>query len=210
MASQCEVNSGAVLDGELTISVSSWNSTGTELTFETGSSGFSNGTCSFSGGLVYRFKLETTAVSSGTQYNYTYEYGATSSGFQSNCGNDPVSLAANSSVSNQFSYTLGSGSVVVASSNSVQASAEFQLSNTNETVTVQSQGLEYTVQGTSNSFGSAQCPSSGQVTVTDSDGDTVSIYFGDDAPSPYVVQVTGPDGFVSEFQSCSDFMNATP
>lgn len=204
--------SNVVMNGVLTITSSSSTTADSmvfELVFATGSSGFSNGICQFKGGLRYHMTMDQTVLAGGgTEYVYNYSYGATSAGFYSDCSEPPVSLAGSTEVSNVFSYTTDSEGNFVSSSSTVTASGKF-VSEEGDSYTISSSGLEYASSGDSSEYGTASCPSAGSITVSDGSGGEVQVYFGEDAPEPYEVQVTGPDGFVGEYLSCEAFLNDT-
>ena len=209
-ALQCVTADGVVLNGVLYLSSGVWEETGTEVVLETGADGFSTGTCSFSGGIAVRFKMEQTQVAEGTQTLVVAEYATSEDGFVSNCGDEAFSLAGGTSVRNEFVYTLNSNGELVSMSNTVTAGGKFEAPDGSGYLNVTSQNLEYTSNTDTyeSGYGTAQCPSSGSITVEGDGGSKVDVYFGPDAGDGYEVQVIGPD-YPAQYTTCADFLAAS-
>ena len=214
-ADQCVDDSGAMLHGVLRVTVGQWDEfassefPGIELVMETGGSGLASDTCEFNGGLVLRVHAAESSDPYGDNM-FVFEYGTTDAGFIAFCEPDEeINIAGDTLVRNEvtYAYTEGGG---MTSSSSVNVHGGFEAPDGSGFVTVVAEDLEYAVTAEGDStYGAASCPSSGQLTLTGGAGSTASIYFGDDAPPGYAVQVIGPDGYVAEFETCEAFLAAT-
>lgn len=209
-ADQCVDETGATLHGELTATISQWDefagseNPGIEITLETGSGGLASDTCEFNGGLVLRLYAEEAADPNG-ENTFIFEYGTTDDGFIAFCEPDEeINIAANTLVRNEFTFSD------TASSNTVSIEGAFEAPDGSGLVTLIAEDLEFAVSEEGDSaYGEAMsCPISGHMTLTGGEGTTASIYFGDDAPPGYAVQVIGPDGYLAEFETCEAFLEA--
>lgn len=212
IADQCTTEAGEVLDGELHMTVGPWSAypqNSFEFIMETGNDGLSAGNCQMSGGLISRLYSNPSSDPYGENM-FVVEFGTTAAGFTSFCAPDfETTLAPDTLVRNEFSYTTAEdGSVSGSSIVSINGSVE--LPDGSGYVDITATGLEYGVASDGSSqYGEAACPSSGEITVSGADGSSVSVYFGDNAPDPYAVQVIGPDGYMAEYQTCEAFLSAS-
>lgn len=214
VANQCADESGSTLHGELHVTLGPWDEfpgseNALEMIMETGSGGLAGNDCEFNGGLVLRLYAAESPDPYGENV-FVFEYGTTDDGFISFCEPDQeVVIAANTLVRNELTYAYLEGGGMT-SSNTVSAAGGFEAPDGSGYVTVAAEDLEYSVtdNGESEYGATASCPSSGQITITGANDSTANIYFGDDAPAGYAVQVTGPDGFVAEYETCEAFLSA--
>lgn len=215
VANECTDEFGSTLHGELHVTIGPWDEfpgseSAFEMIMETGSDGLAGDDCEFNGGLVMRLYASQSTVAYGENH-FVFEYGTTDEGFIAFCEPDEyISIAANTLVRNDFTYTNHEGGGMT-SSNTVSVSGGFEAPDGSGFVTVVAEDLEYGVtEGGESEYGDAMsCPSSGEIRLTGEGGSTASIYFGDDAPAGYAVQVIGPDGFVAEYETCEAFLSAT-
>lgn len=212
IASDCVTSSGETVNGELYLTVGPWDEfpqNSFEVIMETGSAGISTTSCGFTGGMVTRFHSDQATDPNGVN-SFVIEIGTTDSGFTAGCtGAEEISVAANTLVRNEFSYSYAADGTMTSSS-SLSINGSFEASDGSGYVDVSATNLEYGVANDGSSlYGEATCPSAGSMTITGAGGSTVSVYFGDDAPAPYVVQVIGPDGYLAEFETCEAFLAAT-
>ncbi|MBW3568172.1 MAG: hypothetical protein KY410_09505, partial [Proteobacteria bacterium] len=165
--------------------------------------------CEFNGGLVLRIYVEESSDPHG-ENRFVFEYGATDKGFISFCEPDEeINIAANTLVRNEFTFAYAEDGSMT-SSNTVDIQGGFEAPDGSGYVTLIAEDLEYAVTENGDStYGSAMsCPIGGSMKLTGGAGSTATIYFGDDAPAGYAVQVIGPEGFVAEFETCEAFLEA--
>lgn len=215
VADQCIDGAGAMLHGELLAVIGQWDEfanrevPGVEMTLETGAGGFASDTCDFNGGLVLRVYAEQAADPYG-ENRFVFEYGTTDAGFIAFCEPDrEINLAADTLLRNEFIFAQAEDGSMT-SSNTVNIHGGFEAPDGSGYVTLVAEDLEYAVSDSGESqYGAAMsCPVSGRISITGGEQSTASIYFGDDAPAPYAVQVRGPDGFLAEFETCEAFLAA--
>lgn len=216
VADQCIDDTGAMLHGELIAIIGPWDEfanrevPGVEMIIETGAGGLAGETCEFNGGLVMRVYAEQATDPYG-ENRFVFEYGTSDAGFISFCEPDrEINIAADTLVRNELMFAQAEDGSMT-SSNTVNIHGGFEAPDGSGYVTLVAEDLEYAVSENGESlYGAAMsCPVSGSLIITGGEQSTASIYFGDDAPAPYVVQVIGPDGFLAEFETCEAFLTAT-
>lgn len=208
-ANQCADGSGQVFEGELAVTIREWTEyasgagTAVEILIETGRAGFSNEQCEFRGGIAVRVH-EPPLGSAGSSTTLTYEYGATADGFISRCEPDSrFGLAPNTLVHSEFEVDTARTSATVSISGGIETPGG------DGYVEVFGEGLEYELSGSSDNGFLTGCPAAGSIRMTGEDDSEATIYFGDDAPAGYAVQLIGPDGLVEEFETCESFLSSS-
>ncbi|SCZ62287.1 hypothetical protein SAMN03097708_02292 [Thiohalomonas denitrificans] len=217
VATNCDTGGSEPFNGVMVLTVGEWDefpNGGIESLIETDNGAFTGNGCSFEGAFGWRIYTEMPDTLPDGDYLFVFEYGTTSDhGFSVECdtGAD-FSLNADASVRNSFSYTV-SGSTYSNYSNTVTVGGSFESPDGEGTLLLSAEDLSYPVDENNESlYGDSGevCPDGGSITVTGADNTEVAVYFGDDAPDPHEVQVIGPDGYTAEFQTCNDFLTATP
>jgi len=213
VADRCVDDTGATLHGELLVTIGQWDEfassefPGIEMTMETGTAGLASDTCEFNGGLVIRIYAAESSDPYG-ENTFVVEYGTTDEGFISFCEPDQeINIAADTLVRNELTFAYAENGSMT-SSNTVNIQGGFEAPDGSGYVTLVAEDLGYGVSENGDSLYGSSCPTSGHLTITGGDNSTASIYFGDDAPAGYAVQVIGPDGFVAEFETCEAFLAA--
>lgn len=212
-ASNCSDSSDTLHNGQIIITIRNLEDANyahtLEMTMETGSGGFTVGNCSLNGGILYRYAWNTTVVNdTTTTHTWRYEYGTTASGFTRQCPDDNLVLAANTTVTNTFSYTVQNG-VWIDSSNTVSAGGSFTPSSAEGSVDFETEEVEYPEEGGDSVLGTEQatCPSNGVIIIKGRNNRHSMVRFGSHA-APDAVKVVDPDGNAQGFASCSAYLAA--
>jgi len=217
VATDCDTGGSEPFNGTMVLTVGEWSefpNGGIESLIETDNGPFTGNRCRFEGAFGWRVYTEMPDTLPDGDYLFVFEYGTTADhGFSVECatGADFL-LNADSSVRNSLSYTV-SGSSYSNYSNTVTVGGSFESPDGEGTLLLSAEDLSYPVDENNESvYGDPGevCPVNGSITVTGADNTEVAVYFGEDASDPHEVQVIGPDGYTAEFQTCDDFLTATP
>ncbi|MFP4611536.1 MAG: PQQ-binding-like beta-propeller repeat protein, partial [Thiohalophilus sp.] len=214
IATDCELD-GETLDGTFELTVGTWEEfspEGIESLFETRDGPFTTTDCSFEGGFGFRVYYDMPETLPGGDYEFVFEYGTTADrDFSASCPDHSYSLAADTSVRNRLEYTLDdNGDLVGSVYNVVTAGGSFESPDDDGTLVFSTTDLEFPVDDNNESeFGDVACPSGGSFTITGADDNEVTVYFGDDAGDSYEVQVMGPNGYLAEYETCSEFLSSS-
>lgn len=213
VADHCVDETGASVHGEFTVMIGTWSEfpqDSFEMKMETAQGGVASDECSFVGGMIWRFHSDY-GMSAGESVRFVSEYGSTEDGFNGTCKPDEdANLRPNTLVRNDLTYVVSEGGGEVTGTNLVTVHGGFDVPDGSGYVEVVAEDLEYPIsEDGDNLFGAVEtCPTSGTMKLTGAGNSSLSLYFGDDAPAGFAVQLIGPEGFVAEFETCEAFLSA--